>query len=137
MAFSEGALVSIPGHARSERKKPMSIAKLRVLSTRREHRRLLQVAGPIGWALAAIALITLAYELSAYAETGRYRVIPVGELWFNVHVASLNLIQAVVQRYLHPFLWDPIITAVLQWPAWSLLGAPAAILVAVAPKRTA
>jgi hypothetical protein len=39
------------------------------------------------------------------------------------------LIQAVVQRYLHPFLWDPIITIVLQWPAWSLLGAPAAILV--------
>jgi hypothetical protein len=45
------------------------------------------------------------------------------------------LIQAFVQRHLHPFLWDPIITAALQWPAWSLLGAPAAILVAIAPSR--
>jgi hypothetical protein len=113
----------------------MRVAKLRVLSARHEHRLLLQVVSPVGWALAAVALITLAYELSAYAQTGTYRVIPLGELWFNVHVASLNLIQAVVQRYLHPFLWDPIITAVLQWPAWSLLGGPAAILVAVSPKR--
>jgi hypothetical protein len=63
----------------------MSIAKLRVLSTRQEHRLLLQIAGPVGWALAAVALITLAYEISAYAETGRYRVIPFGELWFNAH----------------------------------------------------
>lgn len=109
--------------------------KPRVLNTRQGHQLLLQVVGPVGWALAAIALITLAYELSAYAETGRYRVIPLGELWFNVHVASLNLIQAVVQRYLHPFLWDPIITTALQWPAWSLLGAPAALLVAVASNR--
>jgi hypothetical protein len=115
----------------------MSIAEPRVLSTRRGHRLLLQVAAPVGWALAAVALITLAYELSAYAETGWYRVIPLGELWFNVHVASLNLVQVVVQRYLHPFLWNPIITTSLQWPAWSLLGAPAAILIALAPNRRA
>src|SRR6266571_1617250 len=112
----------------------MNIVKPRVSSTQQGHRLLLQAADPVGWALAAVALITLAYELNAYAETGAYRAIPLGELWFNVHVASLNLIQAVVQRYQHPFLWDPIITTVLQWPAWSLLGAPAAILVAVAPK---
>jgi len=117
--------------------KPMNIARPRSLSTRQERRLLLQVAAPMGWALAAIALIAFAYEFSGYVETGRYRVIPLGELWFNVHVASLNVIQAVVQRYLHPFLWDPIITTALQWPAWSLLGAPAAILVAIAPKRRA
>jgi hypothetical protein len=115
----------------------MSIAKPYVLCIRQGHRLLLQVAGTIGRALAAVACVALAYELDAYSETGAYRAIPLGELWFNVHVASLNLIQAVVQRYLHPFLWDPIITTVLQWPAWSLLGAPAAILVAVAPKRRA
>jgi hypothetical protein len=122
-------------HERSERKQAMSIIKPRVSSTRSGHGLLLQVAGTVGWALAAVALITLAYELNAYSESGAYRAIPLGELWFNVHVASLNLVQAVVQRYLHPFLWDPIITTVLQWPAWSLLGAPAAILLAIAPNR--
>jgi hypothetical protein len=113
----------------------MSIVRPRISSTREGHRLLLRVGGTVGWALAAVSLITLACELNAYSETGAYRAIPLGELWFNVHVASLNLIQAVVQRYLHPFLWDPIITTVLQWPAWSLLGAPAAMLVAIAPNR--
>src|SRR6516165_3061324 len=113
----------------------MSIAKPRVSSARQGNRLLLHVAGPMGWVLAAVALVTLAYELGVYAESGGYRVIPLGELWFDVHVASLNLIQAVVQRYLHPFLWDPVITAVLQWPAWSLLGALAGILIAIAPNR--
>jgi hypothetical protein len=113
----------------------MSVVKPRISSTRGGRRLLLQVAGTVGWTLAAVALVTLVHDLNAYSESGAYRAIPLGELWFNVHVASLNLIQAVVQRYLHPFLWDPIITTVLQWPAWSLLGAPAAILVAIAPNR--
>jgi hypothetical protein len=111
----------------------MSITESRVLRIRRGHRLLLRIARPVGWALAAIALIAIAYELAAYAETGSYRAIPLGELWFNVHVASLNLMQAVVQRYLHPFLWDPVITTALQWPAWSLLACSAAMLVAIAP----
>lgn len=96
---------------------------------------LLRIAGPVGWVLATVALIALGYELLSFAETGNYRVIPAGELWFNVHVASLNLIQAVTQRYVHPLLWDPIIATVLQWPLWSLLGAPAAVLLAIAPHR--
>ncbi len=93
----------------------------------------LRIAGPVGWVLATVSLMALAYELISFAETGTYRVIPAGELWFNVHVASLNLIQAVVQRYVHPFLWDPIIATVLRWPLWSLFGAPAAVLLAIAP----
>jgi len=113
----------------------MSTVRPHVLCIRQGHRLLLRVAGTVGWALAAVALVILAYDLNAYSETGAYRAIPFGELWFNVHVTSLNLIQAFVQRHLHPFLWDPIITAALQWPAWSLLGAPAAILVAIAPSR--
>jgi hypothetical protein len=45
--------------------------------------------------------------------------------------------QAVVQRFLHPLLWDPVIATILQWPAWSLLGAPAAVLIAITPNRGA
>ena len=91
----------------------------------------------MGWVLAAVAVVDFAYDLVSFSETGTYRVIPAGELWFNLHVASLNLMQAVVQRYLHPFLWDPIIATLLQWPLWSLLGAPAAVLIAIAPNRRA
>ena len=95
----------------------------------------IRAAGFLGWLLATAALVAVAYEVLEFTETGSYRLVPVGELWFETSVTSLNLMQSVVQRYLHPFLWDPIIAGVLQWPAWSLLGAPAAVLVSIASER--
>ena len=62
-------------------------------------------------------------------ETGGYRMIEAGALWFRLDVESLNLAQAIVQRYIHPYLWDPLIAGMLQWPAWSLLGGPGVALV--------
>ena len=101
----------------------------------RRHPFLQRIAGPTGWVLAAAALVAFANDLISFAQTGTYRMIPAGQVWFDTHVASLNLMQAVVQRFLHPLLWDPVIATILQWPAWSLLGAPAAVLIAIAPNR--
>jgi hypothetical protein len=36
--------------------------------------------------------------------------------------------QAVVQRHLHPTIWDPGVIALLQWPAWLVALIPAFIL---------
>ncbi|MEM8948117.1 MAG: hypothetical protein AAGA21_13580 [Pseudomonadota bacterium] len=80
-----------------------------------------------GILLLALALLALIYEL-IMAATGGYRTIAAGELWFRLHPYSLNLSQAITQRYLFPSLWDPVIVGLLQWPAWSILGAPGAIL---------
>lgn len=79
--------------------------------------------------LLALALMTFVYELLVALNSGSYRVIASGELWFRLHPTSLNLAQAVTQRYVHPGLWDPVIVGMLQWPAWSILGAPGAVLV--------
>jgi len=89
-----------------------------------------------GLFLLALALLAAVYELFIAAESGSYRAIAAGELWFKLHPYSLNLSQAVTQRYLHPSLWDPIIISILQWPAWSLLGAPGAILAILFFPRT-
>jgi hypothetical protein len=87
----------------------------------------------IGALLVGLALAAFAFELLA-ATDGGYRTIAAGELWFRVHPYSLNLCQAIVQRYLHPTLWDPVIITMLQWPGWSLLGAPGtALLVLFGP----
>lgn len=90
----------------------------------------------LGILLLVLAASALAYELFAALETGGYRSIAAGELWFRLHASSLNLSQAVTQRYLHPGLWDPIIISGLQWPAWSILGAPGAILAILFFPRT-
>ncbi len=86
------------------------------------------LAHGVGLVFLIIAATALAYEVMAFSQTGSYRMVPTGEIWFTVHVGSMNLIQAVTQRYIHPALWDPIIAGMLQWPAWSLLGAPGVVL---------
>ncbi len=45
-----------------------------------------------------------------------------GELWFSLSSDSLNLVQAVTQRYVSPSLWDPTIVALLKMPAIGALG---------------
>lgn len=80
------------------------------------------VATTIGCVMVILALAALGHELVGYYETGTFRPIAAGEYWFKLDVGSLNFMQAIIQRYIHPFLWDPIIAGVLQWPAWSLLG---------------
>ena len=87
----------------------------------------------VGWLLSLLAIAEFVYELVVGIEAGAWRMIPVGQIWFDLHPFSLNFVQAIVQRYIHPFVWDPVLATVLQWPAWSLLGAPGAILVSLYP----
>ncbi len=90
----------------------------------------------LGILLLGLALLALIYEIVMAASTGGYRSIAAGELWFRLHPYSLNLSQAVTQRYLSPSLWDPVMVSLLQWPAWSTLGAPGAILAILFRPRT-
>jgi hypothetical protein len=82
----------------------------------------------IGWVLLIIALLVIAYGsmiwiggVPIFEQTG-------GEYWFQAHSESLNLIQAVIQRYLHPSVWDPFLVNILLWPVGGGLGLVAAAL---------
>ncbi|TVQ35279.1 MAG: hypothetical protein EA356_08320 [Geminicoccaceae bacterium] len=55
-----------------------------------------------------------------------------GELWFNLDPFSLNLTQAVVQRYLHPGLWDAVLLPVLFQPTALVTGLLALLFGALA-----
>ena len=83
----------------------------------------------LGWVLALSAGFVLGAELVSFAGTGKYHIIAAGELWFELHSGSLNLSQAVIQRYLHPWLWEPAIVTVLRAPAWALFGVPGLALI--------
>jgi hypothetical protein len=87
-----------------------------------------------GSGLTAFGII--GYELAVFGALGRHEPITIGRLWFDLHVGSLNLVQAIVQRYIHPGLWDPLIVFVLRWPLWSLLGGFGIALVALYPSRS-
>ncbi len=93
----------------------------------RRHRRLART----GVVLAIVAAAALAFEMLTALSAGTWRIVPAGEMWFSTDPGSLNLVQALIQRYLHPALWDPVIAGLLQWPLWSILGAPGAALITI------
>lgn len=50
-----------------------------------------------------------------------------GTLWHRLAPESLNLVQAVTQRYLHPGLWTRAILPVLLMPAVGVFSVTAAL----------
>ncbi|MDO9417838.1 hypothetical protein [Pararhizobium sp.] len=58
-----------------------------------------------------------------------------GAAWFAFSPSTLNMMQAVVQRYLHPAIWDPGIQWVLLQPAFAVLLALSLILWMIGYKR--
>ena len=59
---------------------------------------------------------------STITAAGVFLLKVLGGLWFALHPGSLNLIQAVIERYIWEPLWDPVLLAVLEWPAALVFG---------------
>ena len=92
----------------------------------------------IGWIFVIAALIILLIELRFWFTSGEWHLNPIGQLWYQLHAESLNIAQAIIQRYLHPSIWDPWIVAILLtpgWPTFSTIGAVIIILCRVTSRR--
>src|ERR1700680_2447534 len=89
----------------------------------------------IGWVIFLAGLAVLARDVFVWIDTKHWAPIPLGQLWFDLNRSSLNLVQAVVQRYLHPFLWDPIIVTVLLWWAFAVLMVLGVLILALSGRR--
>ena len=89
----------------------------------------------VGWILLIAAGITLAGDIIAWYHTGTWRLIAAGELWFKLDRGSLNLVQAVIQRYVSARLWDPVIQTVLQFYALLVFAVPGLVLLWVTRSR--
>jgi len=85
----------------------------------------MRVGRIMGWLLLALALVVAGGDVLASIEASELRLKPLGEILFAIAPAALNTAQAVVQRYLHPAIWDPGIVAILQLPGLVVLGLPA------------
>ena len=51
------------------------------------------------------------------APSGDRRLASIGELWFAIDPAGINVTQAVIQRYLHPSIWDGLRPILVSVPA--------------------
>ena len=89
----------------------------------------------IGWIFFLAGLAVLARDVFVWIDTKHWAPIALGQLWFDLDRSSLNLVQAVVQRYVHPFLWDPIIVTVLLWWAFAVLMVLGLLILALSGRR--
>lgn len=85
----------------------------------------------LGWLFVLATLGAGAWEVFAPASDGGIALRPLGAFWYWIDPGSLNLVQAVVERYILPALWDPVIVAVLQQPAVLDFAVPAFVLLAL------
>ncbi len=82
----------------------------------------------IGWLFLVLAVAAAGQEIIAAVDAGAWRAVALGELWYRLHGASLNAAQAGIQRNIAPWLWEPVITTVLLWPAWAVFAVPGGVL---------
>ena len=94
----------------------------------RRARKFMIVGRVIGWILVLAGIAILARDIIGWSDAGIFVFVTAGELWFTLHNGSLNLLQAITQRYIFPALWDPIFVTVLLWPAFLVVGVPGLIL---------
>jgi len=80
----------------------------------------------LGLVLMAAGFVSLVVDGVKTIASAGLVITPLGQAWYDVHRASLNLIQALIERYAFPFLWDPVVVTLLFLPGWvvfTLLGA--------------
>jgi len=82
----------------------------------------------LGWLLMIGAIVMLAREAWGWWAHGAWAFIPAGELWFELHPDSLQLVQPAIERHLWVFLWNPLLFTLLQFPAWAVLAVPGLLL---------
>jgi len=88
------------------------------------------------WSL-VLAMVVLTVDGTKSLASGdqQWVMTPLGEHWFSFDAPSLNAAQAIIERYLHPFLWDPLIVSLLQTPTWMFFGLLGVVLYRIGRKR--
>ena len=89
----------------------------------------------LGWVLLFASLAVLVDDSITALQTGSFRLVAAGELWYRLDAGSLNLLQSVVQRYISSWVWDKIFVPVLLAPALVVLIVPSFILLLLTRKR--
>jgi hypothetical protein len=89
----------------------------------------------IGGILFLAGLAVLARDALAWFDTKVWKPMAIGQLWYELDRSSLNLVQAVIQRYVSPFLWDHIIVKILLCWAFAVLIGLGAFILLLARKR--
>jgi hypothetical protein len=89
----------------------------------------------IGVVFLAAAFILVMYDGARSIADSRIYLYKLGQLWTDIHAASLESAQARVKESLPSVVWDPVITTVLDQPSWLIFGIIGTVLILLGRKR--
>ncbi len=98
---------------------------------KREAPKAMIVGRIIGWIFLIVAVAVLVRDVMASIDAGSLTLIAAGELWFRLHQDSLQLAEPAIARhipFIGPWLWHPVISTILTWPALLVFGVPGLVL---------
>lgn len=84
-----------------------------------------------GMAFLILAMIAMGIELVGMWQTGQWRSVEAGQLWINLHYTSLATTHELVERHIHPAVWNPLMMWILRQPAWTVAGLPGIALLLI------
>jgi hypothetical protein len=71
----------------------------------------------LGGLLLAASLVAGGADGLRSLERGEIKLQTIGDVWFDISPTGINLVQAIVERFVHPVAWDPAAVFFLQMPA--------------------
>ncbi|MDF1733553.1 MAG: hypothetical protein P1U49_18775 [Minwuia sp.] len=89
----------------------------------------------IGYLLLFLAIAALGAEILMSVQAGEWVSLAVGDVWAQIDRESIGLVQVGLERYVHPYLFDPILLTILLWPSWLVAGVPALLILLLARRR--
>ncbi|MFN0262335.1 hypothetical protein ACKTEK_00500 [Tepidamorphus sp. 3E244] len=90
----------------------------------------------LGFIIFAAALITMVHDGALSIAASELVITSLGEMWFAYSPPGLNLTQAIIERNIHPYLWDPIMLSILKSPAALVFMVIALIFAFLGRRRT-
>ncbi|MGV3633416.1 MAG: hypothetical protein ACO1NY_03645 [Pseudorhodoplanes sp.] len=89
----------------------------------------------IGVIFLAAAFILGVYDGARSIADSRVYLYKLGQLWTDIHAASMQAAQAKVQESLPAVVWNPVISTILDQPAWLIFGIIGMVLILIGRKR--
>jgi hypothetical protein len=77
--------------------------------------------------LLASAFIMLTIDVTRSVASAKLYFTPISEALSELAPGKLALARDVIERHI-PFIWDPLLVALMQLPAWVGVGAAGALL---------
>jgi hypothetical protein len=89
----------------------------------------------LGLLFLAAAFIFLVYDGTKSIAANMLVYSKVDEVWSLVHTASLQQLQPLIEKKAPHWLWDPVVTTILDAPAIVAFGIVGAILILLGRRK--